>query len=392
MLRKQTLLAALLLLLLAAPVLAQDDMETVLDITYDSIVEDTITQRAFFDWWMLQAAAGDVVVINMAASGGLEPLIGILDSGGNLVARSEDGAPDSTLTLEYTTPAAGQYTIVATRVGNADGTSIGAYSLRVRRANGVVENTNPYQDVTFRCEDFEVATAATITFSEDQQAGMIHRITVYGVDGFQPVIRLNVNQPQVFEQCNVDAQQTVGDTFTFPGEETRTITADNLTAASQLILNGAEKAGVITITIGSRDGAPGRYMVIFDRGFAIAPKDDVDMFELRLGPLAAETTSMSVYMIGVPNSRLDPFITLPDLEITCDDAGRRDCNTLPSFTGAGAVLNEDQGATLVGDRSDAGVLLTPGSPDPISVELSSRGGDTHGEYALVVIGELPPRP
>jgi hypothetical protein len=47
--------------------------------------------------------------------------------------------------------------------------------------------------------------------------------------------------------------------------------------------------------------------------------------------------------------------------------------------------------TLTGDRSDAGLLINPGNPDPVVVQLSSREGKTHGTYALVFIGQLPPR-
>jgi hypothetical protein len=112
---------------------------------------------------------------------------------------------------------------------------------------------------------------------------------------------------------------------------------------------------------------------------------------VRIGPLAAESTSLSVYMVAAQNSRLDPFMILPDTGETCDDSGRTGCDTLPTFSGAGAVLHEGDGTTLRGDRSDAGLLLTPGNPDPMAVELSSRDGDTRGAYALVLIGELPPR-
>jgi hypothetical protein len=378
------------MVLLAVPTLAQEDIETVAEIFYDSMVENTITQQAFFDWWQVQAGQGDVLVIDMAASGGLQPLVGILDPGGTLVSHSEDGAVDGTISLEYTTPAPGQYTIVATRVGNLDGTSTGSYSLRLRRANAPVQDVNPHQDVTFRCEDYEVTTASTIVFQEDAVDGLLHRITVYGIDGFQPVIRLNVEVPDPYELCNTDAQRTVGDTFTLPGEAARTISEENISTVSQLLINGAEQAGVITITIGSKDGLPGRYIALIE-GFNIDPGTDVDMMEVRVGPLAAETTAIQLYMVAAQNSRLDPFLTLPDTGESCDDAGRADCDAIPTFMGAGATLHEGTGTTLVGDRSDAGLLINPGNPDVVAVEFGSRAGRTHGGYAVVLIGEMPAR-
>lgn len=387
------LLSVLVLLLLAIPVWAQgDDNPMVSQINYDDMVQETLTQKSFFDWWQIKATAGDEIVVDMEASGGLEPLIGLLNPGGELIARSEDGAADSTVILDHIVPADGQYTIIATRVGNADGTSTGSYSLRLRRANPPVEDVNPYQDVTFRCDDYDVTTASTFLFQEDPVTDMTHRITVYGLDGFQPVIRLNVDLPNKYELCNADAQQTIGDTFTLPGEPARTIAQADLDGGtvSQLILTHAENAGVVTITIGSRDGSPGRYMAVFE-GFAIEPSDDIDAFEVRVGPLAAKTTSIQMYMVAAQNSRLDPFMIRTDTEETCDDAGRKGCESIPTFTGAGATLNEGTGTTLAGDRSDAGLLINPGNPDPVPVQLGSREGKTHGTYDLVFIGELPPR-
>lgn len=392
---------SMLIMLIALPVLAQNDPNApiVLDIVYDDIVEESITSPAFWDWWTVEAAQGDIMVIDMAASGGLEPLIGILDPAGELVARSEDGLVDSSIQLEFTAPSTGQYTIVATRVGNADGTSTGNYTLRLRRANSpVTTDPDQYQDVTFVCADIpgEVTTAATIRFAEDSNPDLRYRITVYGIDGFRPVIRVKFdvpNQDAPFELCNIDAEQMIGDTFTLPGEAERTITAETLNSASQLSITGSAEAGVgtITLTIGSLDGAPGRYMAVID-GFAIDPKNDTDILEVRVGPLAAQTTSIQTYMVAMPNSRLDAFMTLPETGAECDDAGRGGCDSMLSFRGAGAILTEGDVDTIItGARSDAGMLVNPGTPDTVSLELSSRSSNTHGAYAIFLIGTLPPR-
>jgi len=389
--------ALFLILLLAVPVLAQsDDKPTVLDIHYDDVVQDTLTPAAFYDWWTIEASQADDLVIDMAASGGLEPLIGILNGSGDLVAKSEDGAADATISLEYVIPAAGHYTIVATRVGNVDGTSSGSYSLRLRRANSPVTSVNPYQDVTFRCKDTtnEVTTAATVNFSEDPQADLAHRITVYGLDGFRPVIRLNFDATgaEPFETCNTDAQYTVGDTFSLPGEDVQTITDETRDSVSQLALAHADQMGLLTVTIGSQDGLPGRYIAVFE-GFSIEPKDDVDYMDVRIGPLAAKTTSITAYMIAGENSRLDPFMTSVDNSQSCDDTGRGDCSSTPSFVGAGVTLHDggNNAVSYIGDRSDAGLVLTPGNPDAIGLQFTSRSHDTHGSYAVILIGELPPR-
>lgn len=380
-------LLAGLWLVVARPAFAQD-APTITTINYGDTVTDTITAGAIFDWWQVQAVEGDQFAVEMAASGGLEPLLAVLSPGGDVVARSADGGADAAISLQYAADTSALYTIVATRVGGPEGTSTGAYTLRLRRANPV-NRPDTYQDVTFRCHDFEAATAATIRFAEDPKTDLRHRVTVYGIDGFKPVIRLTFSANDDFADCNVDAAQTTDDTFTLPGEPPRTITADTRDDASQLIVSGAENMRLITLTIASRDGQPGRYVALIE-GFTLE-RGDQDAVEVRLGPLAARTTALTVYMVGAANSRLDPYIYLPDSDQTCDDAGRRGCEEVPSFAGAGFTLHESGVTTITGDRNDPGVKLSPGHPDPITLELGSRNGETYGGYALVLIGELPPR-
>lgn len=377
-------------LLFTFPVLAQDDTPNVQDIAYDDIVEQTITDAAFYDWWKVEAAEGDQMVIDMKAFDGLAPLLGILDGSGNLITRSEDGQPDAEVTLEYTAEKDGRYVVVATRVGNEAGTTSGSYVLRLRRANAAPQTTtDQYQDVTFICQNIEVTTAATITFADDPRSGLNYRITVYGLDGFDPVIRLNLEQPRPYEQCITNAEATLGNTFTLPGEINQTITEANIGSAAQVAINGADQIGVVQVTIGSEGGNAGRYIAIIDN-LMIDPKNDTDPMEFRIGPLAARATAMTVYMVGAENSRLDPYVSWEAGNLLCDDAGRSDCKAVPAFSGASFTL-DDPVTTLTGDRSDAGLVLAPGNPDPMQLEFSSRSGDTSGGYALVIIGELPVR-
>ncbi len=397
--KKTISLIILFCLALTIPALAQDDINSVGNMSYGDVVEDTLTEVAFFDWWHIQVGAGDVVYVEMIAADGLVPLVGLLDSGGNLVARSDgeriaeiNGVAD----LQYVAEIDGRYTIVATRDGNENGTSTGSYTLAVSLMNPDTERPDLYQDVEFRCEDFIVTTAATIIFDEDAEQIEFFRVSVYGLDGFQPAIRAHT-ETNDFTYCSHDTLDMGGDSFTLPGEETLPLpdVEDdvNLDQAARLNLRSTGiHFGPITYTIGSEDGSPGRYMAVIE-GFSISPSSDRDYLTVQLGPLARET-EMLLYMVGAENTRLDPLLRQifeDNPEIICDDAGRRDCANVPSITGAGATITSGDGVRVIGDRLDAGLLLNPGNPDLMILEMTSRGGETHGEYALIIIGELPPR-
>ncbi|MBC7812255.1 MAG: hypothetical protein H7175_13955 [Burkholderiales bacterium] len=376
-------------LLLSFTAQAQDDVPTINDLVYDAVVEGDISNSAFYDWWRVEAQAGDVLVAQMAADAGLAPLLGLLSPGGDLVARSPDGLINDVVELEYTIPEDGQFTLVTTRVGNRDGNTTGRYRLQLRRASGVdtTTRTDDYQDVVFVCEgvDGEATTAVTLNFAEDSGASPGYRVSVYGLDGFEPVLRVHLSA--VDEQyCITDASALVGDTFTLPGEAAVTLTEDDLDHAAQVEIRTPDEVGQVTLTIASRSGTSGRYLAVIE-GLNIAPRES-DRLEVRLGPLARDT-ALLLYGVATGISRLDPYLELSDAEIACDDAGRRGCEDILTFDGAG--VTHSTGVTVIGDRFDAGLRLEPGTPDEIGVEIGSFNNSTYGDYALVLIGELPAR-
>ena len=73
----------------------------------------------------------------------------------------------------------------------------------------------------------------------------------------------------------------------------------------------------------------------------------------------------------------------------CDDAGRRGCDDVPPSSGAGVAFGA--GGSITGDRFDAGLKFDVGSRGWHDVALSSFSGSTGGDYALMIVGELPPR-
>lgn len=380
-----------LCLLLALPAAAQMIEPGGELISYGAVVDGTVTQEMIFEWWSIQGSEGDLMVVEMIGENGLAPLIGLLDPDGELIARSADGEINGLISMEFTLPVTGMYTIVATRVGNVDGTTTGDYTLRVSRANPTIGRDRPYQPVTFRCRDMEVITAATLEFSEDLDTVQFYRINIFGMDDFQPVIHVELEGIGLTD-CSSDSQAMGGTSFTLPGEETVVIEGDLLQQVAQLTITGANQAGRVTLTIGSRDGSAGRYLAVIE-GFSIEPRTDVDYLTIGQGPLAARAPLL-VYMVAGVNQRLDPTVLLvqptEDSDgIVCDDAGRRGCEHVPSIAGLHVNLND---AEISGSRFDAGALLPPGDPELRLLELRSFRGNTAGTYALVLLGELPPRP
>jgi hydrogenase maturation factor len=371
---------------------AQDaDLPYVGPIGYGQTVEDSITPAAFFDWWQISLRRGDVIRVEMQAAGGLEPLLGLLDANQDLVTRSEDGAADSAVVLSYEVPADGAFTIVATRVGNAEGASSGGYALRLMLVTSAAPTPDGIQDVTFRCPntaEVEATTVLSLRLLDDFVDGLNYRVTVYGVDGFIPVIRVDITGDTPVTYCNFSNEPLVGDRFTLPGDSERTVPETDPLTAAETDISGV--ADIVNLTIASRDGAAGRYLLVI-QGLAIEPQGDRDVVELALGPLVAQSGQVTLYMVGAADSRLDPFLATEDEAFTCDDAGRRGCAAVPEVTGAGVEQDGQDGSLLrlTADRSDAGVILQPGGTDWVPLELRAREDRTRGGYALLVLGELP---
>lgn len=399
-----------LALALALPTQAQTDEDRVTEgsIGYDQSVEDTITERSFYDLWEFTAAQGDVAVITMIAADGLAPLLGLLDSNRDLIANSgvsPDGEPvtaqpDGIAELEFLIPADGQYSIVATRVGNDQGTTTGSYILRLRRANTAGERFNPYQAVQFRCRDALVTTAATLQFGGTGMDTL--RISVYGLDDFQPVVQVGGNFEGAPTVCAGGLPAMAGDMLVLPDGETFTVPeadGDSIPQAAQIVFQQARLVSDFVVTIGSVNGAAGRYVAVIE-GFMLSADIPRKYIDARIGPLAVES-DLLVYMLAGGGSRIDPFITLVveealdaetgDLQVepqSCDDAGRRGCDEVSSAQRIVIAFND--GTRISGGRLDAGLLLSPESTAHMLLEFRSRS-NANGPFTVLMLGELPAR-
>lgn len=377
------------------------DSPTLATIGFDVPVQETITDRAIFDRWTFSAAPGSIVLVSVQGAEGLAPLVGLGNVGGDLLYSSDgqheglrvDAEPNALVAFEYPIEVAGEYVIIVTRAGNETGTTTGSYTLLIRQATASVAREETYQDVVFRCGADEVTTAATLQWA--QEAGEAYRISVYGLDGFRPLIRVvsSSDPANPLDDCAADAQDMGGDRFTLPGEAEVVLPEDAPVNAARFSVSRAFTD--ITLTVGSIGGAPGRYVLVIE-GFTLAPAREIDSLTARIGPLAARTTDMRVYMVRREATRLDPFLQYVDaadaVVADCDDAGRRTCAEVPAITGMQFAFSAPFGdlSALSGDTLDAGLRLMPGGPEPMGLLLTSLNR-AEGGYALVILGTLPPR-
>lgn len=379
------------------PARAQDDESgglTDISIAYDDTVQDTITEDYFFDRFTFSANTGDIVFITMRAYDGLAPLIGIFNTTGDLLFSSDgrpendpvDAAPNDSITLQARMPSSGDFVIVATRAGNLDGTTTGSYELTLRLANNTALTPDVYQDVTFRCDAALVTTAATIEFAGS--AGEAYRVSVYGLGGFVPVIRTEVNLLPETTTCTAAGVDMTGDVLMVPGLDPLIVDAE--TAVARLDITSGELLDLVQVTIGSVDGGAGRYIVVIE-GLNIETGSDTDSMDIRLGPLAYPG-AMDVYMIGIGNTRLNPslawLVDLDDVDqdVLCEDAGRRECEGVPPLDTLAIDLTD--GLSVQGDRFDAGLLLSSDSVDALEVDFRSSAASATGPYVIVLVGEL----
>jgi hypothetical protein len=391
--RMKILLFLSIFLVMIAPVYAQDATPTLdapgnFPITYDETVNQTITQGAFFDTWRIQANAGDTIVADMTASNGLAPLVAILDPGSDTLATSIAGEVNGSVSVEWTVVEAGIYTIVATRVDNEFGTTTGDYVLQVRNANPQIPTLDPMEQAVFQCQDFEAVNIVSVDFGDDPGQTDHYRISVYGFDGLQPVIRLYIPSLNL-NDCSRDGRFMGGDTLSLPNDMTLTVPEGDSNAAARLNITGVEDMGSINLVIGAAYRLTGRYALVIE-GLQIGGDRDVDTITLMNGALAASSPVL-VYMVRAQNSRVDPVIQtrLEDgTLLACDDAGRSTCmSDVPSFRDSSFTFVD--GVPIVGTRFDAGLLVAPGLREGLDISFASFDFRTTGEYALVIIGQLP---
>ncbi len=400
----RTVLAFVTLITLIWPALAQTERDFPLEvpITLGTMVGDTITEEALYDWWVVYLNEGDTILIEMQGYDGLAPLIGVLDDSRQAIARSDDegdAAVDGVAKLEFRAEAAGEYRIVASRAGASAGTTTGTYTLLATLISSIPARENLAPETQFRCNTMLINNALSLHFAEDVviPANLppgapveTYFITVAGFDTFEPAVRVVSETIGAQLDCTRDASQMPGVTFTMPNQPSLTV-SDVAYAAQVAVISTSPDVllGDLVFTVGGLEGTSGRFVVLL-QGRSIANRRSPDVLNVRLGPRARHST-LTVYMISDKDSRLDPHLTLVDVNgvalMECDDAGARECADVPSARGL-RVTAPDGSTIIEGGRYDAGLIFQPNSTEPFSLYLGSRNYDTTGDYAVLIIAEF----
>jgi hypothetical protein len=164
-----------------------------------------------------------------------------------LLARSDDNRPpepDTLATIQYRAEVGGLFTIAATRAGNKDGTTTGAYQLRILKVNEIPDRENELAPVEFRCDAMVATNALMITFQDEIPATVPaggyrerYRITTYGQSDFAPLILADSDLVKTGRlDCSRDASAVLGNTYTLPGASAVTITEAEQTHSAQMTL------------------------------------------------------------------------------------------------------------------------------------------------------------
>lgn len=394
---KRFLLVMLWILAGGLPLYAQQpDDVTVAPIVGGSLVQDEISTAAFYDWWYLDANVGDTLRITMTPlEQTLAPLIGVLSPTRNLVGRSEDGQLGQALVYNHPVEEAGEYIIVATRVGNANGTSVGMYTLQVEIiAPSAPATPDPFREVTFVCNSTDAANLLTLGIQDDPEQSETVSVSVYGLDGLVPVLRstLVFDFEPFRDQFCIDALggrgagYGEGDMLQLAGSDALLI-GTGQTAKTNY--QQASAFGLLRLNVGSLERSTGRYVVVID-GLHIGRDGDSDIFELGLGALA-QASEVYVYAVADKRTRLDVSVRLLDDGFNpladCDDAALRECADTPPINGF-AWYSAEFDRRIEGGRFDAGVPLVTGSTARQLVAVRGYEGRTYGSYSLVIIGEF----
>lgn len=386
-------LACLLIAVCTGVAAAQEaDSATTTVILPGTEVTGVISAGALFDVWQFEGRAGEEYRVEMTGADGLAPLVGLRNSTGDIVVASNiladgsiaDSEPNGSALLLFEIPADGSYALITTRAGASTGATTGSYTLRFDLVRQPEPTPDTQADVTFRCGGDVLPAAVALVVGDQSEKGDGLTVSVFGLDGFVPVVRLDQGDGQA--PCADESASLTPDEWfiaSLPNDTEITIDDSNNEASALLRHEFDDTPVPVTLTIGARDALSGALVVVVE-GLAIEREGDTDAVRIQPGPRARSST-VTVWMLKDGFSRLDPLIALAD-GLACADVGLRTCDT--ALRGASVSLHNGAETVWQTDRLDSVGRLTLDELAGVEAVLSSGNPRTTGGYTLVIYVEL----
>lgn len=395
MLRRVVPVCVIFLIMITGGMLTHaQDTPTSAPIAVDVPVSDTITSAAPFDVWEFSALPGEQYRADMQASDGLAPLLGLRAPSGDIIVASnqfddgttQDAEPNELITIFFEIPAGGDYALVATRVGTDGGTTAGSYTLTMYLIAAAPVPEDEYVDVTFRCGAMNATTAVSLQVSDQPASESGYWIAVYGLNGFDPIIRLGGDDGSGGAPCEPSMPPDDALAFEFNlGGDSRFVFGEADVTSVAVLNVPADYAGPIRVTVGSRDGASGHYALRIT-GLTVESAGDTDTVTIRGGPFAKDEP-VAIWMLRDGFNRLDPMLMAPDEVDHCPDLGLRSCSG--SLTGASLRMLSAGEVQVSANRLDAIAYLDASGLEPVELAAASQNPRTTGTYMLWLFGMLP---
>ncbi|MBK9122536.1 MAG: hypothetical protein IPM16_05355 [Chloroflexi bacterium] len=387
-------IACLLIAVLTGSAAAQqDDSVTTTVILPGTEVTGVISAGALFDVWEFEGRAGEEYRVEMTGSDGLAPLVGLRSTSGDIVVASNvlaDGStaesePNGSALLLFEIPSDGSYALIATRAGASTGRTTGSYILRFDLMRQPEPTPDTQADVTFRCGDDVLPAALALIVGDQGEQGDGLTVTVFGLDGFVPVVRLDRGDGQ--SPCvDESAALTSDEWFVASLPDGTEVTFDDSNNEASVLLRHehGDTPVPVTITIGGRGTLSGALVVVVE-GLTIEREGDVDAVVVQPGP-RARGSDMILWMLRAGFSRLDPLIEVAE-GAACADVGLRTCDE--SLRGVSVARRNGAETVWQTDRLDSVGRLTLSELAGVETRLSSGNPRTTGGYTLVLYVSLP---
>lgn len=194
----------------------------------------------------------------------------------------------------------------------------------------------PNQDIgiTIDCGDGRIYPNAVEIQLVEIPANQLYHITVFGLNGFNPV--LSIYSLQTGETNCVEQHESIG-TVALELPTTGFIKADPFRSTMNIRHQNPSGMATYAVRVGSPDGQTGEFVVMVDGAILDSTNKATDIYSISLTPsLVYGNTPISIYMMG-GDRRTDPILYLIDPvtydvfllydtePVICDDAGYTGC-------------------------------------------------------------------